>query len=142
VGKHYKCGGWPFPALWVTIQSPRPAVTVTKYVQKNITYIHLLHTHSRPSLRPKIGQLLFGQPVWRKIIFFQFFLLDRWTIYFTNFPWTPSMSNFDSIWARGVVLLKMGIKLIFLVFHEELLHEAMWLKLPKDWCSKNILFCP
>jgi hypothetical protein len=29
------------------------------------------------------------------------------------------------------ILLKMGIKLIFLVFSKEPLHAAMWLKLPK-----------
>jgi hypothetical protein len=97
------------------------------------------------SLRPKTGQLLFGQFVWRKIIFFQFFLLDEWTTYFTSFPWTPSMPNSDSVWARGDVFSKTSIKLIFHVFSKELLHAAMWLKLPKGWragCSKISLFCP
>jgi hypothetical protein len=84
-------------------------------------------------LRPKTGQLLFGQLVWRKIIFFQFFLLDKWTTYFTSFPWTPSTPNSDSIWARGEFLLKTSIKLIFHVFSRELLHAAMCLKLPKGW---------
>jgi hypothetical protein len=82
-------------------------------------------------LRPKTGRLLFGQLVWRKIIFFQFFLLGEWTTYFTSFPWTPSTSNSDFIWARGEFLLKTSIKLIFRVFSKELLHAAMWLKLPQ-----------
>jgi hypothetical protein len=73
-------------------------------------------------LRPKIGRLLFGQLVWRKIIFFQFFLFYEWTTYFTSFPWTPSTPNFDSVWTRGKFLLKTSIKLIFLVFSNELLH--------------------
>jgi hypothetical protein len=96
-------------------------------------------------LRPKAGRLLFGQLVKRKMYFFQFFLLDEWVIYFTSFPWTLNTSNSDSIWARGKFLLKMGIKLIFHVFFEELLHAALWLKLPKGWragFSKNSLFCP
>jgi hypothetical protein len=91
------------------------------------------------------SRLLFGQLVWRKIIFFQFFLLDEWTTYFTSFPWTPSTPNSDSVWARGEFLLKTSIKLIFHVFSKELLHIAMWLKLPKGWWagfSKNSLFCP
>jgi hypothetical protein len=67
-------------------------------------------------LRPKIGWLLFWQLVWRKINFFQFFLLDQWTTYFTSFPWTPSMSNSNSVWAHGEFLLKTSIKLIFHVF--------------------------
>jgi hypothetical protein len=66
-------------------------------------------------------------------IFFHFFLLDKWITYFTSFLWTPSTSNSDSVWARGKFLLKTGIKLIFLVLSEELLHAAMWLKLPKGW---------
>jgi hypothetical protein len=43
------------------------------------------------------------------------------------------MSNSDSIWARGEFLLKTSIKLIFPIFSKELLHAAMWLKLPKGW---------
>jgi hypothetical protein len=85
------------------------------------------------SLRPKIGRLLFGQLEWKRIIFFQFFLLNEWTTYFTSFPWTPSTSNSNSVWARGEFLLKTRIKLIFPVFSEELLHAAMWLKLLKGW---------
>jgi hypothetical protein len=41
--------------------------------------------------------------------------------------------------------LKIGIKLIFHIFSKDLLHAAMWLKLPKGWkagFSKNSLFCP
>jgi hypothetical protein len=41
------------------------------------------------------------------------------------------MSNSDSVGAHGEVLFKTGIKFIFLVFFEELLHIVMWLKLPK-----------
>jgi hypothetical protein len=70
-------------------------------------------------LRPKTGWLLFGQLVWRKIIFFQFFLLDEWIAYFTSFPWTPSTSNSDSVWARAEFLLKTSIKFIFHVFSKE-----------------------
>jgi hypothetical protein len=80
-------------------------------------------------LRPKTGWLLFGQLVWRKMIFFQFFLLDEWTAYFTSFPWTPSTPNSDFVWAHGEFLLKTSIKLIFHVISKELLHAAMWLKL-------------
>jgi hypothetical protein len=64
---------------------------------------------------------------------FQFSLFDEWTTYFTSFLWTPSTSNFDSVWARGKFLLKTSIKLIFHEFSKELLHAAMWLKLPKGW---------
>jgi hypothetical protein len=39
------------------------------------------------------------------------------------------MSNSDSKCARGEVLFKTGIKFIFHVFSEELLHATMWLKL-------------
>jgi hypothetical protein len=81
-------------------------------------------------LRPKTSRLLFGQLVWRKIYIF---LLDEWTTYFTSFPWTPSTPNSDSVWTRGKFLLKTSIKLIFHVFSKELLHAAMWLKLPKGW---------
>jgi hypothetical protein len=77
--------------------------------------------------------------VWRKIIFFQFFLLDEWTTYFTSFSGTPSTPNFDSVWARGEVLLKTGIRFIFHVF-EELLHIAMWLNLPKEGSKKEVCF--
>jgi hypothetical protein len=70
-------------------------------------------------LRPKTGRLLFGQLVWRKINFFQFFLLDKWTTYFRSFPWTPSTPNSDSIWVRGKFLLKTSINLIFHVFFKE-----------------------
>jgi hypothetical protein len=77
------------------------------------------------------SRLLFGQLVWRKIFFFQFFLLDKWTTYFTSFPETPRMSNSDSIWAHGEVLFKMGFKFICLVFSEELWHAAMWLNCPR-----------
>jgi hypothetical protein len=84
-------------------------------------------------LRLKTGWLLFGQLLWRKIFYFQFFLLDEWTTYFTSFPWTPSTPNSNSVWARGEFLLKTSIKLIFHVFSKELLHAAMWLKLPKGW---------
>jgi hypothetical protein len=83
--------------------------------------------------------------LWRKIIFFQFFLLDEWTTYFTSFPWTTSTSNSYSIWARGEFLLKTSIKLIFHVISKELLHAVMWLELPKHWRAgfpKNSLFCP
>jgi hypothetical protein len=41
-------------------------------------------------------------------------------------------------------LLKTSMKLIFHVFSKELLHAAMWLKLPKGLragFSKNSLFC-
>jgi hypothetical protein len=67
------------------------------------------------------------------LFFFQFFLLNEWTTYFTSFPLTPNMSNSDSVWARGEVLFKMGIRFIFLVSSKELLHATMSLKLPKDW---------
>jgi hypothetical protein len=118
-----------------------------KFGQAIVKAIFIKHSWINPqnSLRPKTGRLLFGQLVWRKIFFFQFFLLDEWTTYFTSFPWTPSTSNSDSIWAYGDFLFKTGIKLIFREFSEELLHAAMWLKLPKGWragCSKNSLFCP
>jgi hypothetical protein len=78
-------------------------------------------------LRPNIGQLQFGQLVWRKIKNFNSFSLDKWTTYFTSFLGTPSGSNSDSVWTRGDALFKMGFKFIFLVFFEELLHTAMWL---------------
>jgi hypothetical protein len=35
-------------------------------------------------LRPKIGQLLLGQLVWRKIFSFRFFPLDKWTTYISQ----------------------------------------------------------
>jgi hypothetical protein len=79
------------------------------------------------------------------MIFFQFFLLDEWTTYFTSFLWTPSTSNSDSVWACGDFFLKTSIKLIFYVFSKELLHATMWLKLPKGLrvgFSKNSSFCP
>jgi hypothetical protein len=104
-------------------------------------YLSKMHTKWPSRGRLLLGRLLFGQLVWRKIFFFQFFLLDEWTTYFTSFLWTPSMSNFDSVWARGKVLLKMGIKIIFPVFFEDLLHVAMWLKLHKGWrarCLKKV----
>jgi hypothetical protein len=82
-------------------------------------------------LRPKTGRLLFS--LCEEKYFFQFFLLYEWTTYFTSFLWTSSTSNYDSVWARGKFLLKMGIKFIFPLFFEELLHAAMWLKLPKGW---------
>jgi hypothetical protein len=67
-------------------------------------------------LRPKTSRLLFGQLVWRKIIFFQFFLLNEWTKYFTSFLWTTSTPNSDSVWARGKFLLKTSIKSFFMYF--------------------------
>jgi hypothetical protein len=91
-------------------------------------------------LRPKTSRLLFGQLVWRKIIFFQFFLLYEWTTYFTSFPWTLSTPNSDSVWVHGEFLLKTSVKFTFHVFSKELLHAAMWRKLPKGWragFSKN-----
>jgi hypothetical protein len=78
----------------------------------------------------KLVDCCLGSLCEEKLFFFNFFF---WTTYFTSFPWTPSTFNSDSIWARGDFLLKMGIKLIFPVFSEELLHAAMWLKLPKGW---------
>jgi hypothetical protein len=60
------------------------------------------------------------------IFYFFIFFLDEWTTYFTSFSWTPRTSNSDSVWARGEFLLKTGIKLIFPVFFEELLHAVMW----------------
>jgi hypothetical protein len=96
-------------------------------------------------LRPKIGRLLFGQLVRRIFIFFHFFLLDKWTTYFTSFLWTPSTPNSDSVWACDDFLLKTSIELIFHVFSKELLHATMWLKMLKGWrarFSKNSLFCP
>jgi hypothetical protein len=91
-------------------------------------------------MRPKIGRLLFGQLVWRKIIFFQFFLLDEWTTYFTSFPWIPSTSNSDSVWACGEFLLKTSIKLIFHVFSKELLHVAMWPRAEGQGSQKIVCF--
>jgi hypothetical protein len=89
------------------------------------------------SLRPKTGQLQFGQLVWRKIIFIFIFILDECTTYFTSFLGTPSMSNSNFVWACGEVLFKMGFKFIFLVFFEELLHATtMWLKFPKGLKSR------
>jgi hypothetical protein len=84
-------------------------------------------------LRPKTGQLQFGQLAWTKIIYFQFFLLNKWTAYFTIFPGTPRMSSSNSIWACGEVLFKKGFRFIFHVFSKELLHTSMWPKLPKGW---------
>jgi hypothetical protein len=54
--------------------------------------------------------------VWRKIIFFQFFLLDEWTTYFTSLLWTPSTSNSDSVWARGKFCWKWVLSSFFLYF--------------------------
>jgi hypothetical protein len=67
-------------------------------------------------LRPKINRLLFGQFVGRKIINFQFPLLDEWATYFTSFLWIPSIPNSDFVWARGEFLLKSSFKLILHVF--------------------------
>ena len=64
-------------------------------------------------MRPKTGQFLFGLLVWRKIIFFQFFLLDRWTTCFTSFLGKSSTSNSNSIWAHGEVFLKKSIRFVF-----------------------------
>jgi hypothetical protein len=80
-------------------------------------------------LRPKTSRLLFGQLVWRKVIFFHFFLLDEWITYFTSFLEISGMSNSNSIWAHGKFLLKLDFKFIFPVFYEELRHATMWLKL-------------
>jgi hypothetical protein len=67
-------------------------------------------------LRPKTGQLQFGQLVWRKIFFFQFFLLDEWTTHFTSFPWTPSMSNSDSVEPVANSCWKRVLSSFFLYF--------------------------
>ena len=63
---------------------------------------------------PKTSQFQFGQLVWRKVIFFSFFLLDKWTTYFISFLWKPS--TFDSIfvWAHGEGLFKTGFSPFFL----------------------------
>jgi hypothetical protein len=66
------------------------------------------------------------------------------TFYFFNFFfWTREIHILQVFWKhqacsiltpykpRGEVLFKMGFKFIFPVFYEELLHAAMWLKLPK-----------
>jgi hypothetical protein len=83
------------------------------------------------TILPKTGRLLFRQPMLRKIIFFRFFLLDKWITYCISFLRTPSTSNSNSLWARGEFLFRMDFKFIFLVYFEELLHVAMWLKLLK-----------
>jgi hypothetical protein len=54
----------------------------------------------------KISRLLFGQLVQRIFFFFQFFLLDKWTTYFTSFMGILSTSNSDFVWTRGEVLFK------------------------------------
>jgi hypothetical protein len=64
-------------------------------------------------------------------IYLFIFLIGKWTTYYTSFPTTPSMSNSNTIWARGEFLFKMGCKFIFLVFLQELLYATMLLKLPK-----------
>jgi hypothetical protein len=46
-------------------------------------------------------------------------------------PYEP-MANFCSKQVLSSFLFKTSIKLIFHVFPKELLHAAMWLKLPKD----------
>jgi hypothetical protein len=79
-------------------------------------------------LRPKTGWLLFGQLVRRKIIFFQFFLLDEWIAYFTSFPWTPSTFNSDSVWARAEFLLKQVLSSFFLYFLRSSYQAAQGLK--------------
>jgi hypothetical protein len=67
-------------------------------------------------LRPKIGQLLFGQLVWRKIFFFQFFLLAKYTTYFTSFTGTPSTSNSDSYEPMVKFCSKQVLSSFFLYF--------------------------
>jgi hypothetical protein len=76
--------------------------------------------------------------------FLQFPSLHKWTTYFTSFPAIPSTFNSDSIWIHGEFLFKTSCKHNFLVFSMELLHAAMWLKLPRGWragCLKRSLFC-
>jgi hypothetical protein len=82
------------------------------------------------SFIPETSRLLFGQLLWR-FFFSQFSLLDKWTTYFTSFPWTTSTPNLDSVWALGKFLFKRSSKLIFHIFSTKILHAAMWLKLPK-----------
>jgi hypothetical protein len=53
-------------------------------------------------------------------------------------PWRRA-----SVWARGEFLLKTCIQLIFPIFSKDILHVAMWLKLPNSWraeFSKNSWF--
>jgi hypothetical protein len=87
--------------------------------------------------------LLFGHLVRRGNNFNLFFSLDRWTKNFTSFLETPNISNSVSIWARGEFLFKMDCNFSFLVFFEEPLCVAMWLKLPKGsraGCQKKVFF--
>ena len=52
----------------------------------------------------------------KKNNFFQFSLLDGWTKYFPSFPWIPSTSNFDSVWASGKFCWKWVLSWFFLYF--------------------------
>jgi hypothetical protein len=105
---------------------PRPII---KFLKR-----YHFHVHLTPKIPwdQKLVDTCLGS-LYKEIFFFQFFLLDKWTTCFTSFPWISSTSNSNSVWACGEVLFKTGIKLIFPVFYEELLHAAMWLILPKGW---------
>ena len=61
-------------------------------------------------MKPNIGCLR------KNLNLFYFFLLDKWTTSFTSFLATPNMSNFNSIWALGEFLFKMGCKFILPMF--------------------------
>jgi hypothetical protein len=71
-------------------------------------------------------------------------LLEEKSFFFNFFFWTSELYISQAFQehqarqiptpyeARGEFLFKTGFEFIFLVFFEELLYAAMWLKLPKD----------
>ena len=112
------------------------------YLIINKLFLKFIQLRNYSKLTPKIPwdqklvNFFLGSLCKEKFKKIQFVFLDKWTTYFTNFPGTPSTPNLNSIWDPGEVLLKAGIKIIFPIFSEELLHATMWLMLPKDWRTR------
>jgi hypothetical protein len=67
----------------------------------------------------------------KKNNFFSIFFFRRVNYIFRKLSVNTKHVQFRLRMSRGEFLLKKGIKLIFHVFYEELLHAAMWLKLPR-----------
>jgi hypothetical protein len=91
--------------------------------------------------KTKSDHLLFEHPMRINKDFFQSFLVSKWITYFMSFLAIPSTSNSNSMWVCDELLFQVDREFIFLVYFEELLYVATWLKLPKDWkvgCQKEV----
>jgi hypothetical protein len=94
-------------------------------------------------LRPKNWSIAVWAACVKKNNFFSIFFFWTSELHILQAFYELGTPNSDSVWACGEGLFKTGIKFIFPVFFEELLHAAMWLKLPKGWragAKKKVCF--